>query len=66
MFCLVLACKRTSHAGSMHPKVEAACEFVLATGKRVLIGSLYQIEAMLAGHAGTEVCRKVDGGVNTL
>jgi carbamate kinase len=32
---------------------------VIATGKRALIGSLDQIEAMLAGHAGTEVC--VDG-----
>jgi carbamate kinase len=53
-------------AGSMRPKVEAACDFVLATGKRALIGSLDQIEAMLAGHAGTEVCREVDGGVNIL
>lgn len=43
-------------AGSMGPKVEAACEFVLATGKRAVIGSLDQIEAMLAGTAGTQVC----------
>ena len=42
-------------AGSMGPKVEAACQFVLATGKRALIGSLDQIEEMLAGNAGTEV-----------
>jgi carbamate kinase len=46
-------------SGSMGPKVEAACAFVIATGKRALIGSLDQIEAMLTGHAGTEVC--VDG-----
>ena len=40
----------------MAPKVEAACKFVLATGKKAYIGSLNQIEEMLAGHAGTEVC----------
>ncbi len=42
-------------AGSMGPKVDAACRFVLATGQRAVIGSLDQIEAMLAGEAGTEV-----------
>ena len=42
-------------AGSMGPKVEAARKFVLATGKKALIGSLDQIEEMLAGNAGTEV-----------
>lgn len=42
-------------AGSMGPKVEAACAFVLATGKRAVIGSLDNIEAMLAGSAGTQV-----------
>ncbi len=42
-------------AGSMAPKVEAACAFVLATGKRAVIGSLNQIEALLAGTAGTQV-----------
>lgn len=50
-------------AGSMGPKVKAATDFVLATGKRAVIGSLDQIEKMLAGEAGTEVC--VDGA-NTL
>jgi carbamate kinase len=44
------------HAGSMGPKVLAACAFVAATGKRAVIGSLDQIEAMLGGGAGTEVC----------
>ena len=43
-------------AGSMGPKVAAACAFVRATGKRAVIGSLEQIEAMLAGTAGTQVC----------
>jgi carbamate kinase len=42
-------------AGSMGPKVEAACKFVLATGKKAVIGSLDRVEEMLAGHAGTEV-----------
>ncbi len=43
-------------AGSMGPKVEAACAFVLATGRRAVVGSLEHIEDMLAGRAGTEVC----------
>ena len=43
-------------AGTMGPKVEAACEFALATGRRAVIGSLDEIAAMLAGPAGTEVC----------
>lgn len=42
-------------AGSMGPKVEAAQSFVLATGKRAVIGSLEQIEGMLEGSAGTQV-----------
>jgi len=42
-------------AGSMGPKVEAACAFVMATGKRAVIGSLDHIERMLAGQAGTQV-----------
>jgi carbamate kinase len=45
--------------GSMGPKVQAACAFVLATGQRAVIGSLDHIEDMLAGRAGTQVC--VDG-----
>ena len=42
-------------AGSMGPKVEAAIGFALATGKKAVIGSLENIEAMLAGRAGTQV-----------
>ncbi len=45
----------TFAAGSMGPKVDAAMRFVQATGKRAVIGSLEQIEAMLAGDAGTQV-----------
>ena len=46
-------------AGSMAPKVEAACKFVTATGKPAIIGSLEEIESMIAGTAGTVVC--IDG-----
>lgn len=42
-------------AGSMGPKVEAACDFVRGTGRRAVIGPLRQIEAMLDGSAGTQV-----------
>jgi carbamate kinase len=42
-------------AGSMGPKVDAAAEFVAATGKRAVIGSLDEIERLVAGAAGTNV-----------
>ena len=42
-------------AGSMGPKVEAACEFVRQTGKRAGIGCLADIERIVAGEAGTIV-----------
>lgn len=42
-------------AGSMGPKVDAAAEFVAATGSRAAIGSLDQIEGLVAGTAGTNV-----------
>jgi carbamate kinase len=42
-------------AGSMGPKVEAACEFVRRTGKRAVIGALEQVEGMVEGTAGTQV-----------
>ena len=51
--------RHTFPAGSMGPKAEAACAFVLATGRRAVIGSLDHIEDMLSGKAGTEVC--IDG-----
>jgi carbamate kinase len=41
--------------GSMGPKVEAACQFVEATGKRAAIGALGEIQAIVAGNAGTQV-----------
>lgn len=41
--------------GSMAPKVEAVIEFVRATRKRAVIGSLEHIEDLLSGRAGTQV-----------
>lgn len=61
----VLAAKDFA-AGSMGPKVAAACAFVLATGQRAVIGSLDQIEDMLAGTAGTQVCTEAEGGADVL
>jgi carbamate kinase len=40
-------------AGSMGPKVAAACEFVVASGRKAAIGALADIEKMVAGEAGT-------------
>jgi len=42
-------------AGSMGPKVEAACEFAVRTGKTAAIGALADIGRILAGDAGTLV-----------
>ncbi len=42
-------------AGSMGPKVEAAIDFVRKTGKRAAIGSLADIEQIVAGTAGTNI-----------
>ena len=41
-------------AGSMGPKVEAACDFVRRTGQRAVIGALADLPAMVAGSAGTQ------------
>ncbi len=42
-------------AGSMGPKVEAACRFVEATGRPAAIGALEEAAAILEGEAGTVV-----------
>jgi len=47
--------KLTFPAGSMGPKVEAACRFVEATGGRAAIGALTQIQQIVNGQAGTQV-----------
>jgi len=42
-------------AGSMGPKVRAACEFVERTGKRAAIGSIHETAALVRGEVGTVV-----------
>jgi len=51
----------TFAAGSMGPKVEAACDFVRKTGGFAAIGSLKDALAMLQGKAGTTFAADVDG-----
>jgi carbamate kinase len=41
--------------GSMGPKVEAACDFVMRTGERAVIGALTDIAEMVDGKAGTQI-----------
>jgi len=48
-------------AGSMGPKVQAACEFARHTGKVAVIGSLADIEAIVQGTAGTRVSTSKPG-----
>jgi len=48
-------------AGSMRPKVQAACEFARASGHRAVIGGLADIAQMLAGEAGTIVSTQEPG-----
>ena len=45
-------------AGSMGPKVEAACSFIERSGQRAVIGSLTDIEGMVNGTAGTQFMLK--------
>ena len=42
-------------AGSMGPKVDAACHFAEVTGKRAAIGALKDLAAIVQGEAGTTV-----------
>lgn len=50
-------------AGSMGPKVEAACRFASATGKRAAIGALADLTKILTGEAGTTVSADESGVV---
>ncbi|SUO96908.1 carbamate kinase [Suttonella ornithocola] len=47
--------------GSMGPKVQAAINFVKATGKDAVIGALNDIESIVAGKAGTRISGQVKG-----
>ena len=51
----------TFAAGSMGPKVDAACRFARATGKRAAIGELSQLGRILAGEAGTTIDAAASG-----
>ena len=42
-------------AGSMGPKIEAACRFVEGTGKPAAIGALGEAVRIVAGEAGTRI-----------
>jgi carbamate kinase len=42
-------------AGSMGPKVQAACRFAAATGKPAAIGALSDLNKIITGEAGTTV-----------
>jgi carbamate kinase len=48
----------TFAAGSMAPKVEAACEFVEQTGGLAGIGRLQDAQAIITGKAGTVITRE--------
>jgi len=50
-------------AGSMGPKVDAACRFAAATGKRAAIGALADLGRIIAGEAGTTISAKERGVV---
>lgn len=47
-------------AGSMGPKVEAACQFAESTGKTAAIGELANFKGMVEGVAGTTVMTEQD------
>ena len=48
-------------AGSMGPKVEAACHFADVTGKCAAIGALKDLPDMLLGQAGTTITTAAAG-----
>jgi carbamate kinase len=50
-------------AGSMGPKVAAACAFAQTTGKQAAIGALEDLSKIIAGEAGTTISVGGDGMV---
>ena len=48
-------------SGSMRPKIVAACEFSIDTGRPATIGALRDVGAMLDGKAGTIVTTEAQG-----
>lgn len=51
-------------AGSMGPKVAAACQFATETGNEAVIGSLADIDRIVEGSAGTRVRARTSVGVS--
>jgi carbamate kinase len=49
----------------MGPKVQAACRFAVNSGGAAVIGSLTDIEEIVAGRAGTRICSDVTGLTTT-
>jgi carbamate kinase len=48
-------------AGSMGPKVEAACSFARRSGRVAAIGALEDLPAILDGRAGTRIATRYTG-----
>jgi carbamate kinase len=48
-------------AGSMGPKVDAACRFAVATGKAAAIGALADLSQIIAGEKGTTITSQETG-----
>lgn len=48
-------------AGSMGPKIEAACDFAKARNKPAIIGALSDARDVVAGKSGTVIATSVDG-----
>jgi carbamate kinase len=48
-------------AGSMLPKVIAACDYARSTGSPAVIGQLADIDRMVTGDAGTRISTDIDG-----
>lgn len=53
--------EHTFPAGSMGPKVEAACRFAEGTGHRAAIGALADIPAIVRGEKGTILSKDFEG-----
>jgi carbamate kinase len=53
-------------SGSMAPKVEAACRFVDATGRRAAVGALADAARIVRGEAGTQVDTVGNGELATV
>lgn len=52
--------KHSFPAGSMGPKVDAACRFAMATGHSAAIGALADVPAIVRGEKGTIISKKFE------